>query len=76
MFQWECKTDMDNAYRFGTVEVSCEGYDYPEDPYIYRGSCGVCRFINITFVNTCYPSQIIIIMYRTSKNISTYIVDK
>ena len=40
-FQWECKTDMDNAYRFGQVEVSCEGYDYPEDPYILKGSCGV-----------------------------------
>ena len=33
---------MDNAYRFGKVEVSCEGYDYPDDPYVLRGSCGVC----------------------------------
>ena len=32
---------MDNSYRFGKVEVYCEGYDYPEDPYILRGSCGV-----------------------------------
>lgn len=39
--QWECKTDMDNAYRFGTVEVTCEGYGYPDDPYVLRGSCGV-----------------------------------
>lgn len=41
VFQWECKTDMDNAYRFGKVEVTCEGYDHPDDPYILRGSCGV-----------------------------------
>ena len=41
LFQWECKADMDNSYRFGKVEVYCEGYDYPEDPYILRGSCGV-----------------------------------
>ena len=39
--QWECKTDMDSAYRFGKIQVSCEGYDYPDDPYILRGSCGV-----------------------------------
>ena len=62
--QWECKTDMDDDYRFGRIQVSCEGYDYsgrplhfegflwgkydiyseeydyPEDPYILRGSCG------------------------------------
>ncbi|RUS89265.1 hypothetical protein EGW08_003008 [Elysia chlorotica] len=39
--QWECKTDMDNAYRFGNVEVTCEGYDYPNDPYVLKGSCGL-----------------------------------
>ena len=39
--QWECKSDMDNAYRFGRVEVVCEGYDYPDDPYILKGSCGL-----------------------------------
>ena len=32
---------MDNEYRFGKVEVTCEGYEYPDDPYILRGSCGV-----------------------------------
>lgn len=39
--QWECKSDMDNLYRFGTVEVVCEGYAYPDDPYILKGSCGL-----------------------------------
>lgn len=32
---------MDNAYRFGMIEVICEGYDYPDDKYILKGSCGV-----------------------------------
>ena len=41
--QWECKADMDNAYRFGKVQVSCEGYDSPYDPYVLKGSCGVCK---------------------------------
>ncbi|XP_067122393.1 store-operated calcium entry-associated regulatory factor-like [Centruroides vittatus] len=46
--QWECKTDMDNDYRFGSVEVLCEGYDYPNDPYILRGSCGLEYTIDFT----------------------------
>lgn len=46
--QWECKTDMDNAYRFGTVEVTCEGYGYPDDPYVLRGSCGLEYTIDLT----------------------------
>ena len=44
-FQWECKSDMDNAYRFGSIEVTCEGYDYPEDSYVLKGSCGVSEII-------------------------------
>ena len=40
-YQWECKTDMDNAYRFGQVAVTCEGYSHPDDPYVLKGSCGV-----------------------------------
>ena len=32
---------MDNLYRFGNIEVLCEGYDYPDDSYILKGSCGL-----------------------------------
>ncbi|VDN55287.1 unnamed protein product [Dracunculus medinensis] len=39
--QWECKAEMDEAYQFGMIQISCEGYSYPEDPYILRGSCGL-----------------------------------
>lgn len=38
--QWRCEADMDSAYRFGAIRVSCEGYNHPDDPYILRGSCG------------------------------------
>ena len=37
--RWECKAKMENSVRFGKVEVFCEGYNYPEDPYILLGSC-------------------------------------
>ncbi|ELT97879.1 hypothetical protein CAPTEDRAFT_219816 [Capitella teleta] len=46
--QWECKADLDNAYRFGKIEVTCEGYDHPDDPYILRGSCGLEYSLEMT----------------------------
>jgi len=39
--QWKCEADMDDSFRFGSITVSCEGYSYPEDPYILAGSCGL-----------------------------------
>lgn len=39
--QWKCEADMPDGYRFGTIDVSCEGYNYPDDPYILAGSCGL-----------------------------------
>lgn len=55
--QWECKCDMDNAYRLGNIEVACEGYDHPDDPFILKGSCGVRkRYCRVLFV--------LIILYR------------
>jgi len=39
--QWECKAELDKAYQFGKISVSCEGYSYPDDPYILKGSCGL-----------------------------------
>ena len=41
VLQWECTAQTDKKYQLGRIQVSCEGYDYPDDPYILRGSCGV-----------------------------------
>lgn len=40
-YQWKCTADMPSEYEFGAVTVTCEGFDYPEDPYILQGSCGL-----------------------------------
>ncbi|KAF2980848.1 hypothetical protein EK904_011133 [Melospiza melodia maxima] len=45
---WLRCTDLENAYRFGQMEVSCEGYDYPDDPYILRGSCSLLFKLELT----------------------------
>ncbi|KAJ6647953.1 Store-operated calcium entry-associated regulatory factor, partial [Pseudolycoriella hygida] len=39
--QWECKAEFPSNYKFGRLEVTCEGYEYPEDDYILTGSCGL-----------------------------------
>ncbi|KAJ3019289.1 Store-operated calcium entry-associated regulatory factor [Thoreauomyces humboldtii] len=39
--QWRCEAELLDLYKLGTTEVSCEGFDYPDDPYILAGSCGL-----------------------------------
>ena len=41
-FDWRCEADLPESLRFGRVEVSCEGWDGPGDPYVLKGalSCG------------------------------------
>ncbi|CAB3404179.1 unnamed protein product [Caenorhabditis bovis] len=39
--QWRCDADLPHDMEFGAITVSCEGYDYPDDPYILKGSCGL-----------------------------------
>lgn len=37
---WECKSDPAGAV-FRDLNIQCEGYEYPDDPYILKGSCGI-----------------------------------
>ncbi|GAA5884133.1 hypothetical protein JCM6882_002153 [Rhodosporidiobolus microsporus] len=39
--EWKCEADLPRGVRFGEVEVGCEGWDGPDDPFILRGSCGL-----------------------------------
>jgi hypothetical protein len=32
---------MPKMYKLGALNVLCEGYTNPDDPYILNGSCGV-----------------------------------
>ncbi|KAM9959975.1 hypothetical protein ACTFIW_007207 [Dictyostelium discoideum] len=47
--QWKCEATLDSTVRLGTIDVSCEGYSYPEDPYITADSCGV--FYQLEYTN-------------------------
>jgi hypothetical protein len=37
----QCEADLPSRLKLGRVQVSCEGYSHPDDPYILRGSCGL-----------------------------------
>ncbi|KAK8199356.1 transmembrane protein [Phyllosticta capitalensis] len=39
--QWTCRADLPPEFKLGSTDVTCEGYDSPNDPYILKGSCGV-----------------------------------
>ena len=39
-----------NTYQFGRIQVTCEGYDYPDDPYILKGSCGVRAVYTVIYL--------------------------
>ena len=45
--QWECRASMAPQYKFGRIDVNCEGFDYPEDPYILVGSCALKYEIDV-----------------------------
>jgi len=38
---WKCEADLPESLRFGKVEVNCEGWSRPGDPYVLKGSCAL-----------------------------------
>ncbi|KAE8222177.1 hypothetical protein CF319_g4578 [Tilletia indica] len=40
-WQWKCEAELPEALRLGKVEVSCEGWENADDPYVLSGSCGL-----------------------------------
>ncbi|XP_070382103.1 store-operated calcium entry-associated regulatory factor-like [Dermacentor albipictus] len=45
--QWECKADM-KSQKFGLIQVTCEGYDFPQDEYVLLGSCRLEYYLERT----------------------------
>ena len=38
---WLCEATLNNRYKFSLQTITCEGYEYPDDPSILVGSCGI-----------------------------------
>ncbi|KAK4696531.1 hypothetical protein P7C70_g8363, partial [Phenoliferia sp. Uapishka_3] len=57
--EWKCEADLPTGYRFGSVEVGCEGWENSDDPYIVKGSCGLTYNLvksSAAFEDRGYPS--------------------
>lgn len=52
--QWECKANLDKSVRFGIIKVMCEGYNFPQDPFILAGSCGLEYTLELSRTNRNY----------------------
>lgn len=53
--QWECQAELNSKIKFGRTDVSCEGYDHPDDPYILINSCGLKYTLEWTDLNRHQP---------------------
>ena len=40
-YNWKCQSELPSNLKLGKTTVSCEGYDYPDDPFVLIGSCGL-----------------------------------
>jgi len=48
---------MEMKYKFGQVQVTCEGFNYPDDPYVLAGSCGLEYTIDRVGSSSSYSSD-------------------
>ncbi|KAI8910245.1 store-operated calcium entry-associated regulatory factor precursor [Gorgonomyces haynaldii] len=55
--QWRCSAELDSKVAFGETTVTCEGYNYPEDPYVLQGSCGLEYDLHRTSSWSSYSSN-------------------
>jgi hypothetical protein len=63
--QWKCSAEMESDFHFGETTVICEGFDYPDDPFILQGSCGLEYelFKTNDKETTHYPITIFLIIF-------------
>ncbi|KAM4054688.1 SOCE-associated regulatory factor of calcium homoeostasis domain-containing protein [Hirsutella rhossiliensis] len=39
--EWSCSASLPEELKLGSTDVICEGYSSPDDPFVFKGSCGV-----------------------------------
>lgn len=53
---WKCVTDdIPNTIKLGKISMICEGYNYPEDPYILKNSCSL--EYNLEYIQKYYQTE-------------------
>ena len=54
---WDCTATLADDVRFTRMDVSCEGFDNPNDPYILEGSCGLSYALSYPVSRTYVSSS-------------------
>ena len=54
---WDCQATLSEGIKFTRLDVTCEGYDYPDDPYILKGSCGLSYSLSYKSNNNSYSNN-------------------
>jgi hypothetical protein len=60
---WKCESNLPNEWELGQTTVCCEGFDYPDDPHVLVGSCGL--EYQLTRNHHYVPTHV---YHQTSKN--------
>lgn len=42
-WKWDCNAQLSYGVQFEKLRITCEGYDYPDDPFVLVDSCGVIQ---------------------------------
>jgi len=56
-YNWKCQADLPSNLKLGKLSVSCEGYDFSNDPYILVGSCGLKYNLEYETINHNHNNQ-------------------
>ncbi|KAK7225822.1 hypothetical protein V2G26_013825 [Clonostachys chloroleuca] len=46
--EWSCAASVPDEFQLGGTNVICEGYSNSDDPYVFKGSCGVEYTVTLT----------------------------
>jgi len=54
---WKCEANMDSSLDFDNIQISCEGYNYPGDEFVRKGSCALTYTLKTTPNAKLYNQQ-------------------
>jgi hypothetical protein len=71
-YTWKCQSELPSDLKLGRVTVSCEGYDYPNDPHVLTGSCGLKYTLDYSENRIHYQPTSTTTVHRTVTYYPTY----
>jgi len=73
-YAWECVSELDKSLKLGQVTVTCEGYHYPEDAQILKGSCGLEYSLELTQVRPLVQESKPTVSHKTEDGLAILVI--